>query len=231
MKITSPTLLLLRGELLGYFKSKVMLVLWILMPLISIAGYLLVRTLDLRGAGLAATSAMMFVSILLSSIAGTVAAIMVAVDIVNERNRKVYDLFAIRPIRREALIWSKFFAVLGCVSIACVAALALGIALDAILGEPPTAAMLHDALESLATLIGVLATSTAGGVFIGVAVRGILVAVILVLYVGQNLPIVPLLPRYLGVLPDLFWVVILISLALAFAVVHAAAVMFRRAEL
>lgn len=174
---------------------------------------------------------MMFVSVLLSSIAGTVAAIMVAVDIVNERNRKVYDLFAIRPIRREALIWSKFFAVLGSVSIACVAALALGIALDSILGEPPTAAMLHDALESLATLVGVLATSTAGGVFIGVAVRGILVAVILVLYVGQNLPIVPLLPRYLGVLPDLFWVVILVSFALAFAVVHAAAVIFRRAEL
>jgi len=228
----SPTLLLLRDELVGFARSKVMLVLWILMPLVAIAGYLLLPSmLNVRGASSSMLSATMFMSLIMSSLAGTIASIMVAVDIVTERNRKVYELFAIRPIRREAIIWSKFLAVLACVAIACVASIAFGIALDAIRGRAPDAAALHDAAKSLAALVGVLAMSTAGGVLIGVLARSILVAVILVLYVGQNLTVLPLLPSYFGVLPQLFWVIILLSFALSVAVVYGAGVVFRRAEL
>jgi ABC-type transport system involved in multi-copper enzyme maturation permease subunit len=228
----STTYVLLRDELIGYFKSKVMLVLWILMPLVAIGGYFVLPS-TLRGGGFAGASmsATMFMSLLMSSLAGTVASIMVAVDIVSERNRRVYDLFVIRPVRRDAIIWAKFLAVFGCVTIACFVSIALGLGLDAIRGEPPTAAALADAARSLATLGGVLAMSTAGGVCIGVLARSILVAVILVLYVGQNLTFLPMLPGYFGVVPNLFWLVILISFALAALVVYVSGVMFRRAEM
>jgi len=57
-----------------------------------------------------------------------------------------------------------------------------------------------------------------------------LVAVILILYVGQNLAIVPMLPSYLGILPDHFWLVMLISAALTGLLVWGSGVMFRRTE-
>jgi len=64
----------------------------------------------------------------------------------------------------------------------------------------------------------------------GVLARSLLVAVILVLYVGQNFTIVPMLPTYFGVLPNAFWVVMLISFGLAGLLAYGAAVLFRRAE-
>lgn len=231
MPARSATLVLLRDELIGFAKSKVMLVLWIVMPLIGIGGYLLLPDEITGQRGMANLSATAFLGFLMSSLAGTVAALMVAVDIVSERNRKVYELFAIRPIRREAIIWAKFLAVFACVTIACVVSLGLGIAVDALRGEPPTAAGLSSLVEALLSLVGVIAMSTAVGVVFGVMARTILVAVILVLYVGQNLAIVPMLPVYLGWLPDRFWLIMAITAALTGLLVYGAGVMFRRAEM
>lgn len=210
-----------------------MLVLWILMPVIAIGGYLALPASLTAEAGLPyQLSATMYMSAVTSMLAGTIAAVVVAVDIVSERSRKVYDLFVIRPLRREWLIWSKFVAVFACVSIACMIAIAVGLGVDLVRGAMPTTGLLADVARSLATLAGVIALSTAAGVFIGILSRtSIVAAVILVLQVGQMLPLVPLLPGFLGVLPDQFWIVMALSFALALLLVHAAAVMFRRAEL
>src|SRR5688500_18350570 len=108
MATRSPTRLMLRDELIGFAKSKVMIVLWVVLPLIAIDGYLLLPDEITNAAGMGGLSATAFVGFLMSSVAGTVAAPMVAVDIVSERNRKVYELFVIRPIRREVIIWAKF---------------------------------------------------------------------------------------------------------------------------
>ena len=104
MAPSSPTRLLVRDELIGFARSKVMIVLWVVLPLIALAGYLLLPRAVTEARGLGGLSAAAFVGFLMSSIAGTVAALMVAVDIVSERNRKVYELFVIRPIRREAIL-------------------------------------------------------------------------------------------------------------------------------
>lgn len=233
MPASSPLVILLRGELIGYARSKVMLVLWILMPAIAIAGYLALPASLTAKAGLPfELTATMYMSAVTSMLAGTIAAVVVAVDIVSERSRKVYDLFVIRPLRRESLIWSKFIAVFACVSIACVIAIAIGLGLDLARGAMPTGGILHDVARSLATLAGVIALSTAAGVLIGVLSRtSIVAAVILVLQVGQLLPLVPLLPGFFGVLPDQFWIVMALSFGLAALLVHGAAMMFRRAEL
>ena len=229
MPTRSPTRLMVRDELIGFAKSKVMLVLWVVLPLIAMAGYLLLPEEITNARGMGGLSATAFVGFLMSSVAGTVAALMVAVDIVSERNRKVYELFAIRPIRREVIILAKFLAVFACVTVACVVSLGLGIAVDAIRGNAPQ--FDYDFVKSLLSLIGVVAMSCSVGVVFGVMSRTILVAVILILYVGQNLTIVPMLPVYLGWLPNQFWLVMLITAALTGLLVLAACVMFRRAEL
>jgi ABC-type transport system involved in multi-copper enzyme maturation permease subunit len=226
--VPSATGRLVRDELVGFAKSRVMIVLWVLLPILAVAGYLIVPRLT--GGGGPRLPASAFMSLLMSSLAGTIAALMVAVDIISERNRKVYELFVIRPIRREAIIWAKFAAVFGCVTVACVASLALGIAVDTVRGEPLTGAAVYDAAESIVALTGVIALSAGVGAFFGVVSKTILVAVILILYVGQNLAIVPMLPIYLGLLPHHFWLVMLLSAVLAALLVWGSGVLFRRTE-
>lgn len=228
----SPTVRLVSDELLGFAKSKVMLVLWVLLPAIAITGYLLLPTRALLGGdSVPKLSATAFMSFLMSSVAGTVAALMVAVDIVSEKTRKVYELFVIRPIRREAIIWAKFVAVFVCVTVACIVSLTLGMTIDALRGTPVTAPMLYDAFQSLIALTGVIALSASVGVLFGVMTKTILVAVILILYVGQNLAIIPMLPMYLGLLPHHFWLVMVLSGLLTALLLWASGALFRRSEL
>jgi ABC-type transport system involved in multi-copper enzyme maturation permease subunit len=233
MASRSALTILVRDELLGYAKSKVMLVLWFLMPAISILGYLALPSSVKSEFGLPfEVTATMYMSVLTSTLGGLIAAIRVAVDIVGERNRKVYDLFVIRPMRRETIMWSKFIAVFVCVSVACIIAVTAGLAVDVARGDAPTGAMLQDLARSLATLAGVIALSAATGVFFGVLSRSsIVAAVILAFQLVQFFQLLPLLPAFLGVLPRQFWIMMLISFGVAALLVHAAAVMFRRAEL
>jgi ABC-type transport system involved in multi-copper enzyme maturation permease subunit len=226
----SPTGQLLRDELIGFARSKVMLILWVVLPCIAVLGFLLISGRS-YGQPQAALSATGFMSLLESSLAGTVAALMIAVDLVSERNRNVYVLLVIRPIRREAIIWAKFLAVFGCVAVACIVSLLLGVAVDAVRGAPPTVASLYDTGKALVSMTTLIALSTAAGALFGVLARSILVAVILVLYVGQNIALVPALPAYLGVLPGQYWLIMAISVGLVGAMLWGAGAAFRRAQL
>jgi ABC-type transport system involved in multi-copper enzyme maturation permease subunit len=230
--VASPTLRLVRDELMGFAKSKVMIVLWVLLPLLAVGGYLLIPTDALLGGGGGAPklTATRFMSFLMSSIAGTVAALMVAVDIISEKNRNVYVLFVIRPIRPEAIILAKFLAVFACVTVACVVSLALGMTIDAIRGTAITAPMLYDAAKDVLSLVFVIALSATVGCLFGVLAKTILVAVILILYVGQNVAVIPMLPGYLGWLPDKFWIVMTISALLVVLLMWASSALFRRTE-
>lgn len=231
MTTRSPTALMIRDELIGFARSKVMLVLWVLLPLITVSGYLLITSsTELKAAFGGTMSATAFMSYLMSMLSGTVAALMVAVDIVSERQRKVYELFVIRPVRREIILWAKFVAVFGCVTFACVASIALGIGVDAARGEMLSGAMAYDAFKALVSLAGVIAISAAVGVFFGVMSRTILVAVLLILYVGQYLTFVPMLPIFFGVLPDQMWLIMLMTVALCAMLMAASIAMFRKSE-
>lgn len=228
----SPTRLLLRDELVGFAKSKVMIVMWVVLPLLAMAAYLLLpdELLEARGVSRQQISATAFVAFLMSSLAGTVAALMVAVDIVSERNRKVYELFVIRPISRAAIIWAKFLAVFACVSIACLAAIIAGLLVDWLRGAAISGQDLRALVEPLVSLVGVIAVSTGIGVVFGTLSKSILAAVILILYLGQNLAIIPMLPIYLGILPNQFWLIMLLSFAIAVALGFVAARIFKNTE-
>jgi ABC-type Na+ efflux pump permease subunit len=236
---TSPTLRLVKDEMYGFAKSKVMVVLWVVLPLLAIGGYFLFELLQNMKAEEAAQgvpddgprmSVFVFLSTILSSIAGTVAALMIAVDVVSERQRKVFELYVIRPMRREAIIWSKFIAVFISVSLACMISMNLAILVDAVRGETITMTTMREMLKGLAQAMAVIGLATAGGVAVGVISRTILVAVLVVQFGSQNLTVVPMLPIYMGVAPDAFWVFQGISYVLTALLVWAAGWGFRRAQ-
>ena len=228
--MTFATRLLLRDELIGFAKSKVMLVLWLVLPAISLLGYLILPAEAFeRGAGVPGLSVTGFMAFIVSNIAGTIAGIMVAVDIVSEKNRKVYELYVIRPIRPEAIIWAKFIAVFTCVTLGCVSAILIGIAADYIRGQPLSGSMLYDILKSNVSMLFVIALSTAGGTFMGVVSKTIVVAVLLVFYGSQNLAIIPMIPFYFGI-PDMFWHVMIVSAVVTLIVQLGACALFRRAQ-
>ena len=105
--------LLFIDELLGFYKSKVMVFLWIGLPVIA----LLFRFISGASSG-QEISFTLISSILVSTIGGTFAAVMLSVSIINENNRRVYDLFLIRPLKRRDIILAKFLSVYTCVSVA-----------------------------------------------------------------------------------------------------------------
>ncbi|MGE0400124.1 MAG: ABC transporter permease subunit [Kofleriaceae bacterium] len=229
----SPTRLLLRDELIGFARSKVMIVLWVVLPLLSMAAYLLLpdQLLEARGLSRDQIPATAFVALIMSSLAGTVAALMVAVDLISERNRKVYELFVIRPIPRAAIVWSKFLAVFACVTVACLCSILAGLLVDWLRGAALSASDLRELVKPLVSLVGVIAISVGVGVVFGTLSKSILAAVILILYLGQNLAIIPMLPMYFGFLPNQFWIVMLVSFGIAVGLGLLAARIFKRTEL
>jgi ABC-2 type transport system permease protein len=185
--------LLFKDELKGFYKSKVMIFLWIGLPLMTILIHLWYP--DTGGAiSLTALSA-----IVVSSLGGTLAAVMLTVSIIHEKTRHVYDLFLIRPIKRWKLIISKFLAVYTCIVIASLLAIILGTAIDYFSVGLPQEAVLNNALQSFAISISMMAVSSAAGTLIGVAAPSVLVGVILVIYGGNQISSIPLIPNILKI--------------------------------
>jgi ABC-type transport system involved in multi-copper enzyme maturation permease subunit len=232
MTTMSPLAIMLRDELIGFARSKVMLVLWLLLPGIAMLAYFLIdgsEKLKNMAGGDSPMTATDLVGFLLTSLSGPIAALMVAVDIVSERQRKVYELFVIRPMHRDVILWAKFLAVFVCVVVACMLAVAAGITVDLFQGDPIKGGA-YRLFQSLVNIACVVALATAVGVFVGSISRTILVAVLIVLYGGQNLIYVPMLPVYFGVLPNQFWLLMGFTLALAGALMAASLALFRKSE-
>lgn len=185
--------LLFADELRGFYKSKVMVALWVGLPVIAI----LFRFLQYSSTGQNIPFTVVS-ALVVSSVGGTLAAVMLAVFIINEKNRHVYELFLIRPIKRYEIILAKYLAVYLCVAIASLIAVAAGIAIDYATATTLPAAILPNAAESLAISLSMVAVSCSAGVLIGIAAPSILVGAILVIYGGNQISVLPLLPTILG---------------------------------
>lgn len=116
--------LLVSDEIKGFYKSKVMIFLWIGLPFLTI---LIHFWSSLQGGGIPFTA---LSAIVTSSIGGTLASVMLAVSIINEKSQHVYDLFLVRPVRRWNIILSKFLAVYVCITVASLLSLLLGVLID-----------------------------------------------------------------------------------------------------
>lgn len=185
--------LLVKDELRGFYKSKVMIFLWIGLPLMTM---LLHFWSSLQGAGIPFT---LLSAIITSSIGGTLASVMLAVSIINEKTQHVYDLFLVRPVRRWNIILAKFLAVYSCVAVASLLALLLGLIIDYTNAGGVSGTVLSDSFQSLVTSLSMMAVSSSTGVLIGVAAPSVLVGVILVIYGGNQISALPMIPTILNI--------------------------------
>ena len=183
--------LLFSDELRGFYKSKVMMFLWVGLPVVAVlVGFL---PNDAPEVPLTAISA-----IVVSSLAGTLASVMLAVSIINERSRNVYQLFLIRPIKRRDILFAKLSAIYVCVVIASVIAVMVGIAGDYLKTGIVPETILISTVESLVISFSMLAVSSSVGVLIGVAAPSVLVGSILVIYGGNQISIITAIPALLN---------------------------------
>ncbi|MBN1678194.1 MAG: ABC transporter permease [Candidatus Thermoplasmatota archaeon] len=181
--------ILLRDELNGFYRSKVMLFLWIGLPALAVILYFATSGAETEGIPFSS-----FAALLVSVIGGAISAAMLTVGIINEREKHVYDLFVIRPVKRRNIVLSKFLAVYICVVIASFAAIMLGIAVDYFGSDVPPSTMLSGLLPAIVIAVSMVAISCSAGVLIGILSPSVLVGVILVIYGANQLSSIAVLP-------------------------------------
>jgi ABC-2 type transport system permease protein len=185
--------LLFFDEMQGFYKSKVMVFLWIGLPIIALLFRFVQTTTTGQELPFTVISALV-----VSSLAGTLASVMLAVSIINEKNRHVYELFLIRPLKRRDIMLAKYFAIYMCVAIASLIAVLVGLAVDFFTVGALPATVLTDTAQSLSISLSMVAVACSAGVLIGVASPSVLVGAILVIYGGNQISVIPLTPTLLG---------------------------------
>ena len=216
--------LLFVDELRGFYKSKVMIFLWVGLPIIA----LLFRFISAGSSGQSIPFTVIS-ALVVSSIGGTLASVMLAVFIINEKNRRVYDLFLIRPLKRKDILLAKFFSVYTCVAVASFIAVLTGIVIDYSTTGALSTAILTDAGQSLAISLSMIAVACSAGVLIGVASPTVLVGAILVIYGGNQISVIPLVPTLLNI-PYAPVFTIALAATVAVGLLVAAITMFNRKQ-
>lgn len=216
--------LLYFDELKGFYKSKVMLFLWVGLPLVAV----LFRFIQYNPSG-QTISFTVISALVVSSLAGTLAAVMLAVSIINEKNRHVYELFLIRPLKRRDIVLAKFLSVYTCVAVASLIAVAVGVAADYLTANALPATILNDTAQNLAISLSMVAVSCSAGVLIGVGSPSVLVGAILVIYGGNQISVIPLVPTMLN-LPEASLFTVVLAAAVAASLLVGAVALFERKQ-
>jgi ABC-2 type transport system permease protein len=179
--------ILFKDELRGFYKSYIMIILWIGLPIVSILLYLWSpdSSVEMPFSVLFAT--------MMSSLGGSLAAIMITVHLINEKSRHVYELFLVRPVKRKDLLLSKFLAVLICVAIACALSLLLGLIIDYFQSGTVSVEIFKNTYESFCLSLATITSWCAAGVLVGVFAPSILVGIILIIFVVNNITSLALL--------------------------------------
>jgi ABC-2 type transport system permease protein len=180
--------LLYVDEFKGFTKSRVMLALWVGLPLLAVILHAWSPAIE-GGMPLSA-----FTALIISSISGTLASAMLAVSIIHERSRHVYELFLIRPMQRRDILLAKFLAVYTGLAIAVVLAVLVGFAFDYVDRGAIPSTLWINTLKSVALSLSMTAIASAMGVLIGVISTSVLLGVILVIYGGNQIVGLVMLP-------------------------------------
>jgi ABC-2 type transport system permease protein len=184
--------LLFVDELRGFYRSRVMLFLWVGMPVLALVVHLYAQ-------GLKEMPVTALTALLVSSLSGTLASAMLVVSILSERERHVFDLFVVRPVKRRDILLSKFLAVYVCVVAAAMIAVGVGALIDHFESSVPMDVVLEGVADSLVVSFAMLAVTAAAGVLIGIAAPSMLVGVILVIYGGNQMSgVIGVVGIYLG---------------------------------
>jgi ABC-2 type transport system permease protein len=186
--------LLFVDELRGFYKSKVMIFLWVGLPVIAI----LFRFIQSGTTG-QDISFTVISALVTSSIAGTLSSVMLAVSLINEKNRHVYELFLIRPIKRRDILLAKFLSVYISVAIAIFISFFIGMATDYFTTGALSSMVLSNLAQSLSISFSMVAVACSAGVLIGVAAPSVLVGAILIIYGGNQISAISIVPTLLNI--------------------------------
>jgi len=190
---TKILFLLFQDELKGFYKSNVMLILWISLPILSIISFIFLPQSNIE------VTASTLSSGIVASVAGWLASMMLAVHIIHEKSHHVYDLFLIRPVTRSQIIVAKFFAVAFCVILASIIALILSFIIDYIVLDRLSSSLFLDTVQSLIVSFSIISIECAAGAFVGVSVSSVLVGIIMIV-ITHNIAslsiIMPLMKEY-----------------------------------
>jgi ABC-2 type transport system permease protein len=102
-------------------------------------------------------------------------------------------------LKRRDIILAKFFSVYICVAIASFSAIFAGMMTDYATTGALSTVVLSNVGQSLVTSLSMIAVSCAAGVLIGVASPSVLVGTILVIYGGNQISVIPLIPNILNI--------------------------------
>ncbi|MHA1414306.1 MAG: hypothetical protein ACTSO4_17040 [Promethearchaeota archaeon] len=183
--------ILFMDELNGFYKSKVMILLWFGLPLLSF----LMRFIE---SSLEGTPLSLITALLIGNIGGMLGFAMIGTSLASEINHHVYDLFIIRPVKKANIIISKFLAVFTCLFLAAIIAIIFGMLVDVISGDIILDySMLKNILEPLTISLSMMAISCSTGVLIGITISSIAAAAILSVYIGSQLSSLLLLPTFI----------------------------------
>jgi len=168
-----------------------MLVLWAGLPILALSLHLLSPKTNPQ------MSMTLFAMFMVSSLSGTIASIMLSVGIIHEKNRGVYPLFLVRPVKRRDIVLGKFFAVFSCIAVAAVITMLVGLAYDVAKTGAVDALVLREAGKSAVIGLSLMAVASSAGILIGILSPSVLLGVILVLYGGNQLSLISSLPVFL----------------------------------
>jgi ABC-2 type transport system permease protein len=186
-------LLIYKDELQGFLRSKAMIVLAVGMPV-------LVLVLRLLQADTEGVPFFVFTAIIISSIGGTLGAVLLSTAFTNERQQHVYDLFLIRPVSRTSLVLGKYFAALTVLLATAIVSLGVGILADIVAGRSAPG-MLTAGFEPAVLSLSGMAIACAVGTLLGILVDSVAVSAILAVYLGNQLGAVAVLPA--AIAPEL----------------------------
>lgn len=214
--------LIFKDELMGFYKSKAMIFLWIGLPLLAILIHVSSQSADM--------SLSILVSLVVSSIGGLIASVMLTVNIINEKDTKVYDLFLIRPLKRWHIITSKFIAVYICVSIACIIAIFIGLLADYTESQIAFDIVIKNIFEPFIMTLSIIAISSAVGILIGVVAPSILVGVLLVIFVGNYVSSIPSIIPFVFNIQNPFTIVLILGVTITTVLMALSILLFNKKE-
>ncbi|MHA2265323.1 MAG: hypothetical protein ACXAEN_23280 [Candidatus Thorarchaeota archaeon] len=217
--------LLFVDEIKGFYKSRVMAVLWIGLPFMTLILYAVQP--DAEG-----LSFLFIVGLLVSSFGGLIGSVTLATTLSTELSHHVYDLFLIRPVKRSSLLLAKFIAVLTCILVATGLAFLTGMILDIVTIGIPNEFMLQSTLESLLLSMVAIVIACSLGLLIGVTISSVAVSTIVGIYAGgQFSAVISLVPTLLPnhVHPVTFALVMLVTVTPI--ILSASVLLFNRRQL
>jgi ABC-type transport system involved in multi-copper enzyme maturation permease subunit len=166
-------------ELRGYMKSKITIILFIVLPVLAVVMTFITGQLE-------DFPATYLTTVLATSLAGALGGIMLATSITSEMNKNVYDLFIIRPVKRRNIILAKFIAVYLCTIAAVWLSILTGMIIDAIRQVSVPQFFVDQLNDSILTVFFALAITCSFGALFGVVMKSVAGSALLAIYVGNQ---------------------------------------------